>query len=406
MPNARPRPIRRTAAILLAALASACAAGRAPESPAATGAAPPRARGQTLYLGTYTDSGSRGIYRSTFEAGSGALTAPVLAAEAADPSFLALGPGGSVLYAVNEVSTYEGASSGAVSAYAVDPQTGALTLLGERASGGADPCHLAVDRAGRNLLVANYTGGSVTVFPLAGDGRPGAPSTFLRLTGHGPNLARQQGPHAHQVVLDPAERFALVADLGSDRVMVYRYDAARGALTPNDPPAVVLPPGAGPRHLAWHPRGGYAYVLSELASTVTVMRWDAERGVLEAVQTVSTLPAGFSGSNTAAEVASAPDGRFVYASNRGDDSIATFAVAVDGSLVPAGRTAAGGRTPRHFAIDPTGRWMLVANQDSDGIVVFRLDPATGLPIASGRPVSISHPVCVVFAAAVPPITPG
>jgi 6-phosphogluconolactonase len=392
------RSLPRRIPLLLALVLAACAGGRGPVA-----RVEPVTQRVPLYVGTYTDAGSRGIYRSELDLASGELAAPVLAGESTNPSYLALDPNGRLLYAVNELTSFAGERSGAVSAFAIDAASGSLTLLGQQSSGGADPCYIAVDHGGRNVLVANYTGGSLAVMPVAGDGRLQPASAFVQLIGSGPNPARQEGPHAHQIVLDPSGRFALAADLGTDRLLVYRYDAARGSLEPNDPPAALLTPGSGPRHLAWHPNGRFAYVISELASTVTVMRWDGERGALAAVQTVTTLPPGFVGTNTAAEIAVSADGRFAYASNRGDDSLAVFAVdPAAGTLTPAGRVAAGGRTPRHIVIDPTGRWLLVANQGSDGITVFRIDAVTGLPSAAGRPLALSRPVCLVFAAAITP----
>jgi 6-phosphogluconolactonase len=368
-----------------------CAQVRAPvpTSPAA-----PRL---AIYVGTYAGGGSRGIYRFELDTASGAWTDPVLAGESENPSFLALHPNRQVLYAVNELGTFGGATTGAVSAFAIDGATGTLAPLGQQASGGADPCHLVVDRRARNVLVANYTGGSVAVLPIDPGGRLQAASTVLRHEGSGPDRARQEGPHAHAIVLDGAERFALAADLGADRIFIYRFDAATGSLEPNDPRAVGIEPGSGPRHLAWHPSGAYLYAIHELRSTVTAFRYDAGRGALESFQTVTTLPAGFSGQNTAAEVAVSPDGRFLYASNRGDDSLAVFRIDASGSLTPSGRVSAGGRTPRHFAIDPSGRWLLTANQDSGSIVIFHIDPVTGRPEPVGRPLAISKPVCVLFA---------
>lgn len=352
----------------------------------------------TVYVGTYTDGGSRGIYRLELNPDSGAATDPVLVGESENPSFLALHPNGRVLYAVNELATFRGEPTGAVSAFAIDPATGALALLNQQPSRGAAPCHLVVDTAGRHLLVANYGSGSVAVLPLAPDGRLQAASSVHQHTGSGPNTARQQGPHAHAVVLDAAERFAFEADLGADRIFTDRFDADAGTLHPNDPPAIALDPGSGPRHLAWHPSGRYLYAINELRSTITAFKYDAGGGVLTAVQTVETLPAGFSGQNTAAEIAISPNGRFLYGSNRGHDSLAVFSIVADsGLLAAAGHVPAGGRTPRHFAIDPSGRWLLVANQDSDSITVLRLDPASGRPSLVGRHVTISKPVCVVFA---------
>ncbi|HLN59839.1 MAG TPA: lactonase family protein, partial [Thermoanaerobaculia bacterium] len=341
---------------------------------------------------------SRGIYRFEFDTASGAGTDPVLAGESENPSFLALHPGGRVLYAVNELKTFGGAATGAVSAFAIDGATGNLAPLNQQASGGADPCHLVVDRSGGNVLVANYSGGSVAVLPLAVGGRLRPATVVLRHAGTGPDRERQEAPHAHAILLDPAERFALAADLGADRIFVYRFGAVAGSLEPNDPAGAAIDPGSGPRHLAWHPSGTFLYALNELTSTVTAFRYDAGRGALESFQTITTLPAGFSGRNLAAEIAVSPDGRFLYASNRGDDSLAVFGIdAASGALAPAGRDATGGRAPRHFAIEPSGRWLLAANQDSDSVTVFRLEPATGRPVMEGRPLAIPKPVCLLFA---------
>jgi len=391
----RLRPLLGLAFACIAWGLTACGGGApATSPPPVSPAAPPLA----VYVGTYTDGGSRGIYRFELDPASGALTDPVLAVEAENPSFLALHPGGRVLYAVNEIGSFGGAKTGAVSAFAIDAATGSLTRLGQQASGGADPCHLVVDRGGRNLLVANYTGGTVAVLPLDGKGRPSPASAVRQQVGTGPDRERQEAAHAHAIVLDPAERFALAADLGADRIFVYRYGAASGTLEPNDPGAAPLDPGSGPRHLAWHASGEYLYAIDELRSTVTALRYDAKRGVLEPFQTITTLPAGFSGKNKAAEIAVSPDGRFLYASNRGDDSLAMFGIdAASGALVPAGRFPTGGRSPRHFAIDPSGRWLLAANQDSDSITLFRLDAATGRPARVGQPLPIGKPVCLLFA---------
>jgi len=392
---------RRTRGLGLALLFGAwgliACAGCAPIRPPVSTPSP--AARLAVYVGTYTGSdGSRGIYRFELDPASGAWSDPVLAGESANPSFLALHPNGNVLYAVNELGTFGGSATGAVSAFAIDDATGNLTGLGQQASGGADPCYVAVDRGGRNVLVANYTGGSVAVLPIGVDGRLEPVSAVRRQVGTGPDRARQEGPHAHAIVLDGAERFALAADLGADRIFAYRFDAAAGTLEPDDPESVALEQGSGPRHLAWHPAGAYLYVINELRSTVTAFRYDARRGALESFQTITTLPAGFSGTNKAAEIVVSPDGRFLYGSNRGDDSLALFKIdTTSGALTPAGHASSGGRTPRHFAIDPSGRWLLAANQDSGSIVVFRLDPSTGRPEPLGRPLAISKPVCVLFA---------
>jgi 6-phosphogluconolactonase len=372
-------------------------AGVTPGARAGAPAALPSAPRLAVYVGTYTGGGSRGIYRFELDPASGARTEPTLVAESENPSFLLVHPSGRFLYAVNEVGSWGGAATGAVSAFEIDGATGRLAPLGQQASGGADPCFLAVDRGGANLLVANYGGGSVAVLPVGADGRLRPASVVRRQAGSGPDRARQEKAHAHAIVLDPAERFALSADLGADRIFVYRFGAATGSLEPSQPGAVELQPGSGPRHLAWHPSGRYLYAVSELRSTVTAFRWDAGRGTLAPFQVLRTLPPGFTGRNTAAELVVSPDGRFLYASNRGDDSLALFTIdATTGALTPAGHVPSGGRTPRYVALDPSGRWLLVANQDSDSIVAFHLDRATGRPEPVGRKLAISKPVSIVF----------
>ncbi len=357
-------------------------------------------RATTVYVGTYTDAGSRGIYRFTLDPGTGAVTAPVLAGESENPSFLALHPSGRFLYAVNELDRFQGQKTGAVSAFAIDARTGDLTLLDQRPSGGDAPCHLCLDRTGRNLLVANYGAGTVAVLPVGKDGRLAAASCLRVHEGSGPNAERQKTPHAHGIYLDPDQRFALSPDLGADRVFVDRFDAAKGQLEPHG--TAALAPGSGPRHLAFDPSARHVYVISEMLSTVTAFAYDATAGTLRRFQTVSTLPSGYQGAREAAEVAVSADGRFVYGSNRGSgdghDSLAVFRVGTDGRLAAVGHLDVGGRAPRHFAIDPSGRWLLVALQDSDSIVVFRLDPATGLPKATGARLQLSRPVCLLFAA--------
>jgi 6-phosphogluconolactonase len=352
----------------------------------------------TVYVGTYTDGTSRGIYRLTFDPAAGTMTKPVLAVETKNPSFLALHPSGRFLYAAGEVSSFEGARTGVVSAFAVDPKTGDLALLNQQPSEGTGPCHLVVDGAGRNVLVANYGGGNVAVLPIDADGRLKRASSVVAHEGSGPTRGRQEKPHAHGIYLDAAERFAFSPDLGADRVFVYRYDAAKGALEPHG--AASLDPGSGPRHLAFHPNGKYLYVINELLSTVTAFAYDAAKGALASVQTVSALPPGFSGTSWAAEVAVSPDGRFVYGSNRGDDSLAVFRVdATTGRLTPAGHAPVGGKNPRHFTIDPTGSFILAAHQGSGTIAVLRLDPATGMPALSGATVELDKPVCLLPAPA-------
>jgi 6-phosphogluconolactonase len=347
-----------------------------------------------VYVGTYTGK-SKGIYFSELDMSSGELSAPVLAATTTRPSFLALHPNHRFLYAVNEVDSFAGMKSGSVSAFAVDSQTGALTLLNQQPSRGGSPAHLTVDRQGKNVLVANYGGGSVAVLPIGQDGRLGPATGFVQHTGSSINRSRQEAPHAHSVVLDSANRFAFVADLGLDKVLIYQYDAAQGMLAPNDPPFASVPPGSGPRHFAFHPSGRTAYVINELASTVTAFRYDAAKGSLEPLQTISTLPTDFTKTNSTAEIVVHPSGKFLYGSNRGHNSIAIFAIDPDtGMLTLIGHEPTQGKTPRNFAIDPTGAFLLAANQDSGTVVVFRIDPESGHLTATGHTAAISMPVCV------------
>jgi 6-phosphogluconolactonase len=354
-----------------------------------------------VYVGTYTGK-SKGIYFSELDMSSGELSAPVLAATTTSPSFLALHPNHRFLYAVNEVDRFAGMKSGSVSAFSIDPQTGALTLLNQQPSRGGGPAHLTVDRQGKNVLVANYGGGSVAVLPIGQDGRLGPATGFVQHTGSSINRSRQEAPHAHSVVLDSANRFAFVADLGLDKVLIYQYDAAQGMLAPNDPPFASVPPGSGPRHFAFHPSGRTAYVINELASTVTAFRYDASKGSLEPLQTISTLPADFTKTNSTAEIAVHPSGKFLYGSNRGHNSIAIFSIDPDtGMLTLIGHEPTQGKTPRNFAIDPTGAYLLAANQDSGTIVVFRIDPESGHLTAAGHTAAISMPVCVEM---MPPLT--
>lgn len=348
----------------------------------------------TVYVGTYTDTTSRGIYRFTLDPKTGATTAPVLAVETKNPSFLAIHPGGRFLYAVGEIDSFDGKKSGAVSAFAIDPKTGDLSLLNQQASEGTGPCHLVVDKAGKHVLVANYGGGTVAVLPIGPDGKLAPASSVRAHEGSGPTKGRQEKPHAHGIYLSADERFAFSPDLGADRVFVYRYDAVKGTLDPLG--AAVLPPGSGPRHLAFDPKEKHAYVINELLSTITVLRYDAAKGELVAGESTTTLPVGFSGTSWTAEVAVSPDGRFVYGSNRGHDTLAVFSRnEATGRLTPLAHVPVGGKTPRHFTFDPTGHFLLAAHQGSDTIAVFRVDPATGLLSPVAATLAVGKPVCLL-----------
>ncbi len=358
-----------------------------------------RPGGFWVYVGTYTggEAGSRGIYRMEFDPSTGKLSEPVLAVESASPSFLAVHPTRKTLYAVNELGQYGGQAQGSVSAFAVDASTGVLKPINVQGSGGTFPCHLSVDRTGRNVLVANYGGGNVVVLPLRADGGLEPISSVQKHSGSGPDRKRQEAPHAHSVILDLENRFALAADLGIDQVLVSRLDADKGTLTPNAPPFAMVAPGSGPRHLAFAPDGRFLYVINEMASTLSVFGYDAEGGKMSHVQTLSTLPKGFSGSNTTAEVQVHPSGKFVYGSNRGHDSVAIFRVeAESGKLTPAGHELTGGKEPRNFAIEPEGKYLLAANQNSNNVVVFQIDGDTGKLTPTGVRVTVPMPVCVEF----------
>jgi 6-phosphogluconolactonase len=352
-----------------------------------------------MYVGTYTAEGStsKGIYAYRFDSSSGAVTPIGLAAQTTNPSFLAVNPNHRFLYAVNETADYKGQKSGAVSAFAIDTATGKLTLLNQVASGGADPCYITIDRTGKFVLVANYTGGSVSVFPIRQDGGLDEASSFIQHSGHGTNPKRQEGPHAHSIDLTPDNHFAIVDDLGLDETLIYKFDAAKGSLTPNDPPFAKAVAGAGPRHFALSPNGKFGYVINEMGSTVALFSFDASRGILERVQTISTIPQGFTKQNDDAEIAIHPSGKFLYASNRGHDSIAVFAIdSSSGKLKLLEYVSTKGESPRHFEIDPSGALLFAENEKSDNIVIFRIDARTGHLTPTGITLDVSQPVCIKF----------
>lgn len=352
-----------------------------------------------VYFGTYTGEKSKGVYVSRLDLASGALGPPELAGETLSPSFLAVHPSRNFLYAVNEIRDFQGKESGSVSAFAIDRKTGTLTPLNQQPSVGRGPAHLVVDKTGRNVLVANYGGGSVAVLPIATDGTLKPASAFIQHTGASVNPQRQKGPHAHSINLDPANRFAYVADLGLDKVLVYRFNARRGSLAANDPPFASVQAGAGPRHFAFHPKGRFAYVINELNVTLTAFGRDTRRGALTELQTISTLPLGQPvepGYDTA-DVQVHPSGKFLYGSNRGHDSIVVFAIdEKSGRLTYVENRPTEGRTPRGFGIDPSGTYLLAANQRSDSVVVFRIDQRTGRLTPTGHTIAVGAPVCVKF----------
>ena len=371
--------------------------------------APSSSADYDVYVGTYThrptnpDRPARGIYHGTFDPATGSLGELALAAPAHTPSFLTLDPTERFLYAVGEHAESELMGPdrlpyGTVMAYARDPSSGALRFLNVQPSHGVGPCYVSTDRTGAVVLVANYGSGSVAMLPVCEDGKLGDATIAIQHEGSSVHPTRQAGPHAHSIVVDPGNRFALAADLGLDRIMVYRLDLAGYRIAPNDPPSTELASGAGPRHLAFHPNGQYLYVVNELGSTVSMFRYDGERGMLDWQQIVAAVPEGFGRPNTTADLHVHPSGRFLYGSNRGHDSIAVFAIDPEsGRLAALGHVSTEGQTPRGFVLDPTGTFLLAANQRSDTIVVFRLDPECGMPVPTGQMVEAPTPTCIRFA---------
>ena len=352
--------------------------------------------GTLLFVGTYTGAKSKGIYAYRMDA-EGKLTSLGLAAETRNPTFLALHPNRRFLYAANEIGNFDGTKAGAIAAFSIDAVSGKLTLLNQQSSGGDGPCHLIVDSTGKNVLAANYNGGSVCSLPINQDGSLGKSTTFIQHKGSSVNPQRQQGPHGHCIITDAANRFALACDLGLDQILIYQFDANKGLLKPNDPPFGSVAPGSGPRHIAFHPNGRIAYVISEMACTMTTFAYDAQRGALKELQSVSTLPGPVERGFSTAEVEVHPSGKFVYGSNRGHDSIVAFRVdEKTGTLTLIEHKPTQGKVPRHFEIDPSGNFLLAENQNSDTVVVFRIDQASGRLTATGYLAEVGSPVCIKF----------
>ena len=352
-----------------------------------------------LFVGTYTAKDSKGIYAYRSQSGSNKLIPLGLVAETPNPSFLAIDPTDRFLYAVNELEKYKGEASGSVSGFAIDKNSGKLSLLNQVSSRGTDPCYVSLDQSGRHVLVANYGSGSVAAFPVLKDGGLGEATTFVQHSGSGPVRERQEGPHAHWIGVTPDNRFAMAADLGNDKVLVYRFDQKTGSLSTNDPAFVKLEPGSGPRHLDFSPNGKFAYVISELRSKINVFSYDLQQGALEPLQSIATVPKEFSGTNHPAEIRVHPNGRFLYASNRGHDSIAVFSIdQKKGTLSLIGHFSTQGKNPRNFEINPSGSELFVANQENGNIVIFEIDQATGRLTSTGQVLHIDSPVCLKFLA--------
>lgn len=348
-----------------------------------------------VFVGTYTGPHSKGIYSFRFDSATGKWTPLELAAATENPSYLVVDRQGRFLYAVNETESYKGTNSGAVSAFAIDPATWKLTFLQQVSSLGGAPAYMTLDKTGHDLLVADYSGGDVAVFPVESDGQLGEHTALDQHQGSSVNPERQKGPHAHSIQMTNNDRFAMSADLGLDKIIIDRFDPTRGTLTPNDPPFATVAPGSGPRHLAFSRSGKFVYVINEMGTSVTVFSFDARTAAMRELQTISTVAKQYP-ANTGAEIQLDPHGRFLYTSTRGVDVITEFKVSPkSGKLTLAGRTPAGGKTPRFFTLDPTGRWMFVADQDSDTIVLFRVDENSGSLTQAGQ-IEIGSPVCLAF----------
>jgi 6-phosphogluconolactonase len=351
-----------------------------------------------LLVGTQTAATSKGIYAYAFQAATGELKLLGLAAESDNPTFLALSPSGKLVFAANELDRYEGTSSGAVSSFLLDKKNAKLIKVNQIPSLGGGTCHVAVDQTGRCVFAANYSGGSAASFIVSDDGHLSPAVSFEQYQGHGPDRDRQQAPHAHRVTVSPDNRFLLVNDLGLDEIHIYRLDSSTATLTPNDPPVWKSSPGAGPRALRFHPNGRWAYCVTEMASSVDLLHWDKKSGTLETVQQVSLKSRRHQALTTGCDIVFDHHGRFAYAADRFDDIIVTYAIShADGRLTRLNRISCGGAVPRHLTLDPSGTWLLVANQGSDNIAVLARDPISGRLTSSTRSFPLSKPQCLVFA---------
>lgn len=370
---------------LLPAWAAALALALALPAPAV------RAMDTFVYFGTHRTGPGAGFSLAHFDTDTGVLTRPEFLLEARAPAFFVIGPDGRHLYTCNS------GNPGGVAAYAIDPHSGGLTYLNHELAGGGDTSFISLDHTGRYALVANYEGGNLAVFAIRPDGSLGDWTAFEQHTGHGVNPRRQTHAYAHSIIVSPDNRFALSADLGLDRVYVYRFDPRDGSLRPNRPAFFGVAAGSGARHIRFHPNGRWVYLDNEIASTVMGFDWDASRGTLRLFQTISALPADFRGASVSAEMEIHPNGRFLYVSNRGDDSLAVFAIdPSNGRLSLVQRIASGGKTPRNFAFDPTAKWIICTNHGSDNAVVFAVDGATGRLTQHGAPLPVPYPFCERF----------
>lgn len=348
------------------------------------------------YIGTYTRDGSKGIYIYKYAAHTGELS-PVGSVESENPSFLAIHPNGRFLYAVNEISEFNGEKAGAISAFSICDETAELSFINQQSTGGPGPCHLNIDATGRYAAVANYGGGSTCLLPINENGSLVEASDFVQHKGSSVNPKRQQGPHAHSANISPNNRSVYVPDLGLDKILIYDLDLDNGKLIPHDPPDISVIPGQGPRHFAFHPGGQYTYLINEIGNTVNAYTYDAKTGTLTELQSISTLPDDFSGTSHTADLHISPDGQFVYGSNRGHDSVAIFSIDEStGTLTSVDIQSTEGQGPRNIAIAPDGNHLLAENQGTSSIVSFAINRTTGELTATGHIAEVPRPVCLKF----------
>jgi 6-phosphogluconolactonase len=355
------------------------------------------AQDNLVFFGTHSVGPQKGISVAHFNSKTGTLTKPKLAAEAPAPAYFIIHPNGKFLYTCNSNDFSKKCTGETITAYSINKKTGKLTLINKQSSGGADPSYIFMDAECKHVLVADYAGGSIAVIALNPDGSLGEITANIKHTGKSIDPKRQTKPYAHSIQLDPTNSFALAADLGTDKLFIYKYNKATGTLTPNEPPFVQVTGGAGPRHFAFHPNGHFVYLLTEMGNTVITYAWDGSKGILTELQTSSTLPADFKGDSKCAEILIHPNGKFLYASNRGHDSIAVFAIdSSTGKISLAENIPTQGNSPRNFEFDPTYKWLIVTNHKSNNAVVFSVNDQTGHLTPNGQKQDIDSPFCVRF----------
>ena len=352
---------------------------------------------QDFYVGNYGTGQEGGIYFCRLQLITGEMIIRGNISGIDNPSFLSMDASNQYLIAVNEVSEINGNSGGSVSSFKIDPENGSLTFINMQSTLGESPCHITIDRTGKFILIANYSGGNIIVFPILQDCMIGKNVEFIQHKGKSIIPDRQENPHPHSIILSPDNRYTFVPDLGLDKILIYRFDQKTGKLRSSDIPYISLKPGAGPRHFTFSRDGKFAYVINELDSTVTAFRYYPDKGNLKEIQTITTLPGDFTGTSYCADIHIHPNNLFLYGSNRGHNSISTFSIDPSkGKLKLKGFTETLGDFPRNFAIDPSGQYLLVANQRSDNIFSFRIKPETGELTPTGYKIEIPKPVCIKF----------